>query len=124
MLLVLTTLFISISDALPRTSYVKAIDIWLITNLMIPFFEIILQSLMNILYNDYEKHDAKIIRIAPINQSNREIDNQNLNINHANVVKRKNLLNIMRLLTKTVIPGFYVLFCIAFFLYGMIASNA
>ena len=89
MLLVLTTLFISISDALPRTSYVKAIDIWLITNLMIPFFEIILQSLMNILYNDYEKHDAKIIRIAPINQSNREIDNQNLNINHANVVKRK-----------------------------------
>ena len=43
-LLVLTTLFISVSDGLPRTSYVKLIDAWLIVCLMVPFVEIILQG--------------------------------------------------------------------------------
>ena len=51
-LLVLTTLFISISDALPRTAYVKMIDIWLIFNLLIPFVEIILVSFANMFYKE------------------------------------------------------------------------
>ena len=51
-LLVLTTLFISISDALPRTAYVKMIDLWLIFNLLVPFIEIILFSLANMIYKE------------------------------------------------------------------------
>ena len=118
-LLVLTTLFISISDALPRTSYVKAVDIWLITNLMIPFFEIILQSLMNIWYNDYEDKDSRVLRVAPTNPGIK--DNDNI---HRIVRKSEKILGIMRILTRTALPGFYILFCIVFFLYGMINSNA
>ena len=38
--LVLTTLFISVSGALPKTAYVKMIDIWLIFAQLIPFFEV------------------------------------------------------------------------------------
>ena len=38
--LVLTTLFISVSSALPKTAYVKMIDIWLIFAQLIPFFEV------------------------------------------------------------------------------------
>ena len=34
LLLVLTTLFIGISNSLPKTAYIKVIDIWLITNLV------------------------------------------------------------------------------------------
>ena len=34
------TRFISISNSLPKTSYVKMIDIWLIFNLTIPFIEV------------------------------------------------------------------------------------
>ena len=33
--------FISVSNALPKTSYVKMIDIWLLFNLTIPFAEVI-----------------------------------------------------------------------------------
>jgi hypothetical protein len=33
-LLVLTTLFISVSNSLPNTAYIKMIDIWLIFNLV------------------------------------------------------------------------------------------
>ena len=40
-LLVLATLFISISKSLPPTSYVKMIDVWLIFSLLIPFAEVI-----------------------------------------------------------------------------------
>ena len=93
MLLVLTTLFISISDALPRTSYVKLVDIWLITNLLIPFFEIILQSLMNAWYMDYKDNDTKILRVAPMNQGIKNNDN----IVRKAVRKNEKLLNIMRL---------------------------
>ena len=32
--------FISVSNALPKTSYVKMIDIWLLFNLTIPFAEV------------------------------------------------------------------------------------
>jgi len=113
-LLVLTTLFISISDALPRTSYVKAVDIWLITNLMIPFVEIILQSLMNVWYKDYEDKDSRILRVTPMNLGIK--DNENI---HRVVGKSEKILGIIRLFTRTALPGFYILFCIVFFLYGM-----
>ncbi len=42
-LLVLTTLFISVSNSLPTTSYIKLMDIWLIFCLLVPFSETILQ---------------------------------------------------------------------------------
>lgn len=45
-MLVLTTLFISISDGLPKTAYIKFIDIWLIVCLLIPFAEVILQTMI------------------------------------------------------------------------------
>ena len=39
-MLVLATMFISVSENLPKTSYIKMVDVWLIFNLMIPFFEV------------------------------------------------------------------------------------
>ena len=48
-LLVLTTLFISVSQGLPATSYIKMMDVWLIFTLFIPFFEIILHTYMDTL---------------------------------------------------------------------------
>ena len=50
-MLVLTTMFISVSNALPQTSYVKMIDIWLLGNLILPFLEVILHT-----YKVYRKN--------------------------------------------------------------------
>ena len=36
--------FISVSNSLPMTSYVKMIDIWLLFNLIVPFVEVFLQT--------------------------------------------------------------------------------
>jgi hypothetical protein len=52
-LLVLTTIFIGISNSLPKTSYIKMIDIWLIFNLFIPFCEVILHTFIDSLRSDY-----------------------------------------------------------------------
>ena len=49
LLLVLTTLFISFSSALPRTSYIKMIDVWLLFNLLVPFALIIIHTYMDYL---------------------------------------------------------------------------
>ena len=43
-MLVLTTMFISVSQTLPKTSYIKMIDIWLIFNLIVPFVEVLLHT--------------------------------------------------------------------------------
>lgn len=58
-LLILTTLFIGISNSLPRTSYVKLIDVWMIFCLMMPFADVILHTLLGILRKLNEDRRAR-----------------------------------------------------------------
>ena len=45
-MLVLTTIFITVIDKLPSTSYVKMIDVWLIFAQLIPFTEVVMLTAM------------------------------------------------------------------------------
>ena len=36
--------FVSVSNDLPRTSYIKMVDVWLVFNLFIPFLEVLLHT--------------------------------------------------------------------------------
>ena len=45
-LLVLTTLFISVSSSLPQTAYVKMVDVWLIFAQVVPWIEVLLNTLI------------------------------------------------------------------------------
>ena len=40
-MLVLVTMFISVSEGLPKTSYIKMIDVWLVFVLIVPFLEVL-----------------------------------------------------------------------------------
>ena len=68
-MLVLTTMFISISNNLPKTAYVKMIDIWLLFNLSKPFIDIILQTYMETLKVEEKprdiNHHGKTISVGP-----------------------------------------------------------
>ncbi|XP_023330915.1 glutamate-gated chloride channel alpha [Eurytemora carolleeae] len=65
-LLVLTTLFISVSGSLPPTAYVKMIDIWLIFAQMIPFFEVLLHTYMDSKRKEQEvNHHGSRRRVKP-----------------------------------------------------------
>ena len=70
-MLVLTTMFISVSNNLPTTAYVKMIDIWLIFNLLMPFLLVLLHTYMDSLRTDSSKegeertinHHGKAVKV-------------------------------------------------------------
>ena len=65
-MLVLTTMFINVSNNLPKTSYMKMIDVWLLFNLLYPFIIVLLHTYMDTLRNDEEReinHHGRTITI-------------------------------------------------------------
>ena len=53
-MLVLTTMFINVSNSLPKTSYMKMVDAWLLFNLLYPFIVVLLHTYMDTLRSDDE----------------------------------------------------------------------
>ena len=53
-MLVLTTMFINVSNNLPKTSYMKMINVWLLFNLLYPFLVVLLHTYMDTLRNQEE----------------------------------------------------------------------
>merc|ERR1719347_1394991 len=68
-LLVLTTLFISVSSSLPLTAYVKMVDVWLIFAQVIPWIEVLLHTLTDMMRTEGEEgreinHHGKTITVG------------------------------------------------------------
>ena len=67
-LLVLTTLFISVSSSLPQTAYVKMVDVWLIFAQVVPWIEVLLHTLIDWMRTDEEErevnHHGKTITVG------------------------------------------------------------
>ena len=76
-MLVITTMFISVSNSLPKTAYIKMVDLWLIFSQLIPFFELILHTYMQTLREKYIC--AYIVQILYIL---RDDDLEGMEINH------------------------------------------
>ena len=58
-MLVLTTMFISVSNNLPTTAYVKMIDVWLIFNLLLPFILVLLHTYMDSLRTETNQEEGE-----------------------------------------------------------------
>ena len=74
-MLVLTTMFINVSNSLPKTSYMKMVDAWLLFNLLYPFIVVLLHTYMDTLRNDGEReinHHGKSIKINDENNDNED----------------------------------------------------
>ena len=56
-MLVLTTMFINVSNNLPTTSYMKMIDVWLLFNLCLPFIVVLLHTYMDTLRDNQEEEN-------------------------------------------------------------------
>jgi hypothetical protein len=66
-MLVLTTMFLNVSNNLPKTAYIKMVDIWLMFNLFKPFLDIIIQTYIETLRVEEEKeinHHGKTIVVS------------------------------------------------------------
>ena len=78
-MLVLTTMFINVSNNLPKTSYIKMMDVWLIFNLLLPFIEVLVHTYMDTLRSDDDREinhhgtaikldgseESDVIQVAP-----------------------------------------------------------
>ena len=65
-MLVLTTMFINVSNNLPKTSYMKMMDVWLLFNLLYPFIVVLLHTYMDTLRNNEEReinHHGRTITV-------------------------------------------------------------
>ena len=66
-MLVLTTMFINVSNNLPKTSYMKMMDVWLLFNLLYPFFVVLLHTYMDTLRCDDDRefnHHGKTMQVG------------------------------------------------------------
>ena len=69
-MLVLTTMFINVSNNLPKTSYMKMVDVWLLFNLLYPFIVVLIHTYMDTLRNDEDReinHHGKTIQVKDQN---------------------------------------------------------
>ena len=75
-MLVLTTMFINVSNNLPKTSYMKMVDVWLLFNLLYPFIVVLIHTYMDTLRNDEEReinHHGKTIQVSDQNEEGASI---------------------------------------------------
>ena len=59
-------MFINVSNNLPKTSYMKMIDVWLLFDLLYPFIIVLLHTYMDTLRNDEEReinHHGRTVTI-------------------------------------------------------------
>ena len=69
--LVLTTMFINVNASLPKTSYIKVIDVWLLFNLLLPFAEVLLHTYKVLKIEDcvYNLHSTTLFLFSVIPSS-------------------------------------------------------
>ena len=132
-LLVLTTLFISISDSLPKTAYIKMIDVWLIVCLFIPFSEVILHTLLDNLGKKdkgsrmINRHGTLVMEPATTSSPKIKINNTItktwLGPQNAEEVKFQRDIDLMKLCTffaNRGLPALFILFTLIYFAVGML----
>ena len=104
-LLVLTTVFIATSNSLPKTAYIKLIEVWLLGHLLVPFFEVILHTFIDFIREELSHLEEK----------------------RAFVDRRKRPAIKVALVTLIAIgrfgfPTVYFIFCVIFAVFGVAAN--
>ena len=57
-MLVLVTMFISVSNSLPKTSNMKMMDVWLLFNLLYPFVVVLIHTRMDTLRDNEDEEEV------------------------------------------------------------------
>ena len=95
-------MFISVSNNLPKTSYIKMVDVWLLFNLIYPFSVVLLHTYMDTLRSDDE---------AIVSDSEKK-----------DRCARK--LYLMQRMSLVYIPGFCLIFCVIYWTIGLRQADA
>ena len=108
LLLVLSTLFISVLDSMPRTSYVKMIDIWLIFCLLIPLAEVLFHAMLDNYRHEIEIEDAGVDMLSNVGPAPK-----------MRVERKKKRLNRLQNLGMIGFPLMFIIFVFVYFFVGL-----
>ena len=107
-MLVLTTMFISVSSNLPKTSYIKMIDVWLLSSLVKPFLDILLQTYIDNLRADENRdinHHGTSISVG--DKEGRPLTSRSAWISFDEEGKDKNLVSLNEATQQKALKEFY-----------------
>ena len=101
-------MFINVSNNLPKTSYMKMVDIWLLFNLFYPFVVVLLHTYMDTLRSDHEdeKNDKVIVT-------------DNVHDHSSNDLNHISRLRMLQKLSLVYIPGFCFIFALMYWIIGL-----
>ena len=101
-------MFINVSNNLPKTSYMKMVDIWLLFNLFYPFVVVLLHTYMDTLRSDHEdeKNDKVIVT-------------DNVHDHSSNDLNHTSRLRMLQKLSIVFIPGFCFIFALMYWIIGL-----
>ena len=108
-LLVLTTVFIATSNSLPKTAYIKLIEVWLLGHLFVPFFEVILHTIIEFIREELNHMEQKKAFVRRNNESN-----------HMSGIKVA--LRVFIAFGRFGFPTIYIILCAIFAVYGVAAN--
>ena len=69
-------MFINVSNNLPKTSYMKMMDVWLLFNLLYPFIVVLLHTYMDTLRSNDDReinHHGKSVTVNEENEKGQQI---------------------------------------------------
>ena len=140
-MLVFTAMFVSVAGSLPQTSNVKMIEVWLLSCLMVPFTEVLLQVYMDTLRGDEDReinHHGTVRKVGeeaddtdtvqPFSHGDlrhrdekKELDARKKFYEHMNK-KKKNAEKLIfcKKIGKQIIPTICLTFAAVYWLYGLI----
>ena len=129
-MLVLTTIFMTVSSNLPQTSYVKMIDIWLLFCILVPFIEVLLHTWMDLHRKEDRdiNHHGRSVRVGSVGSVKR-IDliarRENIQVNalrklYEEAQYEMNYLKVGEFLGKIAIPISIILFSASYWIYGLL----
>ena len=133
-MLVLVTMFISVSESLPKTSYIKMVDYWLIFTLLLPFFEVLLHTYMESLNEDEDTNKknsddetsslqkSTITHVAPTSDTNiiKEDDPVSILVKkEAELVRKQQIQSFGKRIALVYIPIVVVVFTTSYWFIGL-----
>lgn len=119
-LLTLTTLFINVSNSLPKTAYLKMIEIWLIVTLIIPFTEVILNTYIDLLSLDLDKDPPSIfIKSVPVSNTSSPVLQSMERRQDADAIRRHKLRDAAQFAARVALPMMFLIFVFGYFTYGL-----
>ena len=134
-MLVLTTIFLSVSSTLPETAYVKMVDVWLLFCILVPFCEVLLHTWMDTLRVDEKRlvnshgkpRSAKtkkgVLQVKPQDKNlvhrNEEVQVEALRGFYREAQRNEKYLGIGHFIGRKLIPCIIAIFVTVYWLVGM-----